>query len=238
VGLGDFNGDGRCDVFAVNSYAHTWEIAPGGSGAWTALPGTYLLPFSELAFGDFNADKRTDIFRREPGGQWWAISPGVYGWTALQSSGFPLSELHFGDFDGNGFTDVLTRSGGHWSISWDARSTWNSVPGHNEDLKDMMIANVDGVPGDDVVRYTVLQAINGKWDVASGGRGAWAFMTARAWPPSEPWPTLRPANTMKWTLGRFNGMATSSLLEIDLSRVGAIFTKNYTVNTPYSLFPY
>src|SRR4029078_5491526 len=42
--LGDFHGGGRCDVFAVNRYARTWEISSGGSGAWQALPGTYDIP--------------------------------------------------------------------------------------------------------------------------------------------------------------------------------------------------
>lgn len=238
VGLGDFNGDGRCDVFAVNAFANTWEISSGGSGPWTALPGSYSIPFGELAFGDFNGDKRTDIFRRAPDTQWWAISPGVYDWTPLQSSGLALTELHLGDFDGNGITDVLARSGGNWKISWDARSSWDPVPGHDEDLKDMMIANVDGIPGDDVVRYRVPLPINGIWEMASGARGSWTFMTARAWSPLPPWPALRPAQTMKWTLGHFNGLSTASLLEIDLTRRSKIYTQGYALNTAYSTFAY
>ncbi|MBK7862631.1 MAG: VCBS repeat-containing protein [Archangiaceae bacterium] len=239
VGLGDFNGDGRCDVFAVNATAGTWEIAPGGRGPWLALPGSYAIPFSELAFGDFNGDRRKDVFRRAPDGQWWAISPGVYGWTALQSSGVALGDLRFGDFNGNGLTDVLSRAGnGQWQISWDARSPWDPVYNHYEDFSGMRVANVDGIPGDDLVRYTVLQPINGRWDVASGARGGWAFLTARAWPPLEPYLTFRPAQTMRWALGRFNGLTTASLLEVDFTRQSLIFTRNSTPNTPYGLFSY
>ena len=83
VGLGDFDGDGRCDVCAVNRATRQWQIATGGSGAWTALPGTYDLPFEALRFGNFSGDRLMDIFYRAPEGQWWAISPGVYPWRPL-----------------------------------------------------------------------------------------------------------------------------------------------------------
>ena len=124
VGLWDFDGDGRCDVFAVNRLAKQWEISKGGREAWTALPGTYDLPFEALRFGNFNGDRMMDIFYRDPAGQWWAISPGVYPWRLLGSSSFPLDKLRFGDFNGDGVTDILAVQDGYWAVSWGGTTTW------------------------------------------------------------------------------------------------------------------
>src|SRR5437588_2278027 len=76
IGLGDFDGDHRCDVFSV--HGNDFGIYPRGTGAWTSL-GTYGVPFSELRFGDFNGEGIMEIFRRAPDSQWSIISPGHYG---------------------------------------------------------------------------------------------------------------------------------------------------------------
>src|SRR5438477_8291409 len=82
VGLGDFDGDHRCDVVAVNTGTGNLEIASGGTGTWTPVAGVSGVPFAELAFGDFDGNGVQDVFRRTPDGQWWAISPGHFGWTS------------------------------------------------------------------------------------------------------------------------------------------------------------
>jgi hypothetical protein len=243
VRLGDFDGDHRCDVLAINHGTNNWEIASGGSGPWTALPGNFAgIPIEELATGDFDGDHVTDIFRRDPDGQWWAISPGRWGWTALESSSTPLDHLRFGDFDGNGITDVLGSNGGQWAISWGGRTAWQSVgTGVNDDLSHVYVANVDGVPGDDVVRYTTPSFANGRWDVSSGARTGWSTLSSFTFPsvPGSTDPTLLyPAAYARTFLGRFSGGAAADLLVVDAQRIGRISTVANRTVVGYGRYEY
>jgi hypothetical protein len=243
VRLGDFNGDRRCDVLAINHGTNNWEIASGGSGPWTALPGNYAgIPIEELATGDFDGDHVTDIFRRAPDGQWWAISPGRWGWTALQSSSTPLDHLRLGDFDGDGITDVLGSNGGQWAISWSARTPWQATgSGLNDDLSRVVIANVDGVPGDDVVRYTATTFGDGRWDVSSGAHTSWHTRATYSWPTdsSSIDPKVRaPALFARTFLGRFAGTPSADVLVVDAVRVGRISTSTSPALGGYGLYTY
>jgi len=233
VGLGDFDGEKRCDVFAIDQATSTWKIAPGGSGAWTTLLGTYAgIPMSELRFGDFNGDKITDVFRRAPSGQWLAISPGRWGWTALAQSSIPLADLRFGDFDGNGITDVLSLSGGTASVSWNATSTWQPLNSAIDDLESVLIANVDGLPGDNLVRYVATGPSSGQWMYSSGGSSPWT--------PFASYQPAAPAPPPRAFVGRFKGGARADLRWIDTvpSRVGRIIDVGEPAFTQYGLYPY
>ncbi|MEM7555960.1 MAG: VCBS repeat-containing protein, partial [Cyanobacteria bacterium P01_A01_bin.84] len=63
--FGDFNGDGKTDVFT------TFKLGVGGSGfqvsygansrSWQPLLRTKI-PLERLRFGDFNRDGKTDVF--------------------------------------------------------------------------------------------------------------------------------------------------------------------------------
>ncbi len=235
VGLGDFDGDKRCDVFALEG--DHWAISSGGRGAWTPLPGTFSIPFSELRFGDFNGDGITDIFRRAPDGQWYAISPGRWGWTALQSSGFPLSELRFGDFNGDKVTDVLSRSGGSWSVSWSGTSAWSKLPSNlNEELPGLFIADVDGIPGDDILRYKVVSPVTGRWEISSGGATAWQTFATLTWPSNQS--TQAPAYTIRAFVGRFDAWANADLLAIDSTRTSRLFSAGHSNFAAYGLYAY
>jgi hypothetical protein len=223
--LGDFDGDGRCDVFAVNRYARTWEISSGGSGAWQALPGTYDIPIEELRAGDFNGDRITDIFRRAPDGQWWAISPGHYGWTALQSSSYPLSELRLGDFNGDGITDVLSTAGNVWSVSWGGRSPWQKLNDKlSDDLGALLIGNVDGIPGDDIVRYVADSPVKGHWEMSSGGHGPWQTLGTLTYPDDLQLLQVYPAWYMHSYIGRFDEWNGADVLALEWTRYSKLFS--------------
>ena len=239
VGLGDFDGDGQCDVFTVKPDHQTWEIAKGGKTRVT-LPGTYpFVPRDQLAFGDFNGDHVTDIFRRAPDGQWSAVSPGRYGWTTLQSSGFALSDLRFGDFDGDGITDVMSKAGGHWSVSKSARGAWAPMgSGLTDEPNSLFVADVDGTPGDDLVRYVVTSPTAGRWDVSSGGRTPWttlASFTGTITPtPSNP----SPASSVRTYLGRFAGLAKADVLALDSARLSWLTNPARSGFARHGLYPY
>ncbi len=117
-GFGDFNGDGRTDVFWYNAKT-------GGTSAWLMNGGQtpqYGISYANVpastgwtlqGFGDFNGDGKTDLF-------WYNPETGEKaGWlmdgnkilksvsysTASWTNGWVLQG--FGDFDGDGKTDLF-----------------------------------------------------------------------------------------------------------------------------------
>ncbi len=235
VGLGDFNGDGRCDVLAPNG--DTWEISSGGSGAWTALPGTYPVPFKELRFADFNGDGRTDVFRRDGGGQWSVVSPGIHGWKNLQSSSFALSDLRFGDFTGDGRADVLSQAGGHWSISKSGAGAWIPLNSLSTGFGSILIADVNGDGTDDIVRFKVTSATKGTWEVSWGGQTGWRPLRTVTVPP-PPAPPQTPLVLPRIFAGNFDNLPGDDLLHIDYKRVGRLFDYAKATLVTHNLFPY
>ena len=108
--LGYFDGDKRCDVFAV--HGQQWVISSPVAGPWKPL-GTYGVPPTTNSPSATSCPAtRPMLFDAPPTGQWYIVSPGNGGWSALGSSSFPLSQLRFGDFTGDGVTDVLALQGG------------------------------------------------------------------------------------------------------------------------------
>ena len=111
LGFGDFDGDGKTDVFAVKDIgggAFQWMYSPGGTGSFRNLAVGPAL--SGLRFGDFDGDGKTDVFAVKDigGGAFqWMYSPGGIGSFRNLAVGPALSGLRFGDFDGDGKTDVF-----------------------------------------------------------------------------------------------------------------------------------
>ena len=109
--FGDFNGDGKTDVF--NTSQGKWRVSFGGTGPWTVINGSGIA-LVDLRFGDFDGDGKTDVFSTF-GGQWHvslAKTPadpgGTSSWIAINGSDFGAPDLGFGDFDGDNKTDVFT----------------------------------------------------------------------------------------------------------------------------------
>jgi hypothetical protein len=105
---GDFDGDGKTDVFwyAPGSAADSIWFARGGTtfaSVSRPVAGNYL-PFT----GDFNGDARTDVFWYGPGtapdSVWLSRGDGTFAAAARPVNGVYLPVV--GDFDGNGRSDV------------------------------------------------------------------------------------------------------------------------------------
>jgi hypothetical protein len=109
--LGDFDGDGRTDLFiAVDQGDGTfqWEYSPGGASAFVNLART---PYgiAEIGFGDFDADGKTDPFALHPlpeGGFEWLYWPGGTGDAVLLNTVDGPMPV-FGNFVGDARTDAL-----------------------------------------------------------------------------------------------------------------------------------
>ena len=245
VGFGDFDGDGRCDVFAVNRFARQWEISPGGSGAWTALPGSYDLPFETLRFGDFNGDGITDVFHRTPEGHWYKISPGIYDWTRLQDSPLPLSELRFGYFDHDRIMDVIAVEGGRWAVSWGGATPWWPLNTELSDsLESVMIGDIDGDGLDDIVRYILqeddpysAEYVTATWEVSWGGTRAWEPpLATRQWPVYPDTPS--PIDRVRSFIGRFDNWPGADLLVLDTDRKAYIYRNGRLGFARHSLYAF
>ncbi|MDJ0572973.1 MAG: VCBS repeat-containing protein, partial [Pleurocapsa sp. MO_192.B19] len=63
VRFGDFDGDGRTDIFSVTPEGEflRWRYSPGGIGKWVNLTRSSV-PLENLRFGDFDGDGKTDVF--------------------------------------------------------------------------------------------------------------------------------------------------------------------------------
>lgn len=216
VGLGDFDGDGKCDVVTGNPV----QISRGGRGDWEVIPEAAGMDFASLRFGDFNGDGRSDFFRRDAAGSWFILSPGVYPWTEINNSVVPLSGLRFGHFNGDRIVDVIAVSGGKWSVSYGGRTGWqqlNRVRG--ESLDGILIGDVNGNGRDDMVRYRWMRNQSpipggvpggdmGIWEVTYDGNGTnWIRLNTYTAPTNAFAPTSMPG-----FIGRFGGTQQAAKL--------------------------
>ncbi len=134
--VGDFNGDGRADVFVRSdqwaglfisdgaSLSQVWITEdPSTGGDWVG--GWHLGASDRTWAGDFDGDGRTDLFVRSPE---WAVvlrSTGL-GFETAWMSGDPAQDANWiggwhlgagdqhlvGDFDGDGRDDIFVHNGG------------------------------------------------------------------------------------------------------------------------------
>ena len=116
--VGDFDGDGRADIFVcppVGSGGACFAMYSTGNG-FSYGNSTFYPQWagSTLTAGDFNGDGRTDIFVCPPvgsGGACFAMYSTGNGFSYGNSSFYPQwagSTLTTGDFDGDGKMDFST----------------------------------------------------------------------------------------------------------------------------------
>jgi hypothetical protein len=107
LAIGDFDGDGRSDIFFADG--KNWYVSSGGSGPFNPPANTSSFRVSDLRFGHFSICGRgteTDVFGIVSGK--WQVSCGARAeWKALPVSlTTSLNGLVVADFDGDGNADI------------------------------------------------------------------------------------------------------------------------------------
>ncbi|MEO8410043.1 MAG: VCBS repeat-containing protein [Propionivibrio sp.] len=180
--FGDFDGDGKTDVFFTTpvegSNNQQWQFSSGGNGAFTKL--RIGPPLAKLGFGDFDGDGKTDVFIIEPHSLGLSLmqfsSGGVAGFEDLRTVRSDLAEdiffLRFGDFDGDRTTDVFTWIPGNMIVQYVMSS------GGRSEFKNLARGRVpvgfgdfDGDMKTDV--FVIGQVVEGgaQWMFSPGGAG-------------------------------------------------------------------
>lgn len=172
MAVGDFDGDGRSDVFLATGTA--WFVSRGGVEPWQFLhPSTKRL--RELALADMNHDGVTDVVWRAPDGALGYLPFGAGAVVPLTTSPVPVGDLRFGDFDGDGKTDIFRREpSGQWMIWSGATASWTAAQHSALPLAALRFGEFDGTRGTDVVA-----SLSDGWKVASGARVGWAPLNRR-----------------------------------------------------------
>ena len=124
VVIGDFDGDGKADVFTYDPETGAWTeyLADGATGVGfrTTRAGTWSAGWQIIA-GALDGDSLTDLFVFNPdNGRWYQCFSTADG-SVFRYHGGGWSrdwQLHAGDFNGDGRTDIFVYNtqSGHWYV--------------------------------------------------------------------------------------------------------------------------
>ena len=171
LAVGDFDGDGRADVF--QSVGTVWVYSPSGRRAWRILNES-TLRLGRLAFGDFDGDRRTDVFS-QAGAQWRVSYGGTGPWTRLPAgSNIGMRSYHFADFDGDGKTDIFRANGSRFFVSSGGATSWRSLAQSGLRIDKLRFGDFDGDG-----RTDVFSLANGQWSVSDGDATRWRRLNAK-----------------------------------------------------------
>ena len=234
IRYGDFNGDGKTDIYYVNGWgtAATDRVwLSNGDGTYTEVSGapTWVsanntgadIDLDRVRSGDFNGDGKTDIYYVNGWGTgatdrvWLSNGDGTYSyingaatWVSANNTGalIDLARIKFGDFNGDGKTDIyytlgwqsssrdrvhLSAGNGNYTVR-SGPATWiaGSETGAQIDLKRINLGdfNADGITdvyyvdgwGNAATDRVYLFNANGEYVSAVSGTTTWVSNTESA----------------------------------------------------------
>jgi hypothetical protein len=166
LATGDFDGDGRSDVFVANGTA--WFFSRAGIRPWEFLRASNKR-VGELGFADIDNDGVTDVLYRDSEGRLGYVKSGrAAEVTWLTTSPVPVKDLRSGDFDGDGLTDIFHTLNRQWHIWYGRMRAWTPVESSITPISEMLFGEFDGVRGTDVVA----RKSNG-WSYSSAATQKW-----------------------------------------------------------------
>jgi hypothetical protein len=192
LATGDFDGDGRTDVFVATGTA--WFFSRGGQEAWEFLHASNKLT-SQLGFADIDNDGTTDVLYRDGAGNLGFLKSGRVPLQALTTTPEPISKLRFGDFDGDGLTDIFYTHNGQWQVWYGNVKDWRPTQTSGFDISSFLFGEFDQHKGMDVAAIT-----GGKWQISSGSTGSWTELN-----------TLRRSSFRGAVVADFNGDSKSDI---------------------------
>jgi hypothetical protein len=172
LATGDFDGDGRTDVFLSNGTG--WFFSRAGIRPWEFLrPSNKLV--NKLGFADIDNDGATDVLYRDNAGNLGYVRSGAAAQlTPLTTAPVAMRDLRFGDFDGDGLTDIFYTRNRQWQVWYGRTRTWTPTATSRESIDGMLFGEFDDVRGTDVA------AVNGgRWSYSSGSTTTWARLNAK-----------------------------------------------------------
>ncbi len=171
IASGDFDGDGRTDVFLANGTG--WFFSRGGVRPWEFLTASSRR-IRDLAFADVDNDGITDVVYQRPNGKLIYLKRGTSPSVSLPSSPVPLKDLRFGDFDGDRLTDIFYTRNREWHVWYGKSHGWIQVGGSVTPISEMLFGEFDRVLGTDIAAVR-----NKQWSYSSGATQPWARLNSK-----------------------------------------------------------
>ena len=170
LGVGDFDGDGKDDLFLATGAA--WYYAPAGNAEWRFI-NAQTEKTDNLLFGDFDGDGRTDVFTQH-GDNWDVSWGGASKWETINHSGARMKDFAIGDFVGDKRADVFFADGNTWYSSDGGVGLFAPLDTSSFRVSDLRFGDFNGDGKTDV-----FGVVSGNWMVSYSGTSGWTYLRSR-----------------------------------------------------------